>query len=98
MYILIKKGTLSGIHFQKTYKKVKIVSCTKGSIYDVIADITKDSKTYMKCFFVELSNENRKMLYISKGFAHEFHALEDNTEVFYRMPEFYHTECGCGIG
>ncbi|URZ15998.1 dTDP-4-dehydrorhamnose 3,5-epimerase [Clostridium felsineum] len=93
-----KKGTLRGMHFQKKpHEEVKIVRCTKGSIYDVVVDIRKDSETYMKCISVELSDKNRKMIYIPKGFAHGFQTLEDNTEVFYQMSEFYHPECASGI-
>jgi dTDP-4-dehydrorhamnose 3,5-epimerase len=93
-----KRGTLRGLHYQTTpYEEDKLVRCTRGSIYDVIIDLRPNSKTYKQCVSVEITSENRKMLYIPKGFAHGFQTLEDNTEVFYQMSEFYHDECARGI-
>ena len=93
-----KKGTLRGMHYQvKPHEEAKIVSCVKGSIYDVIVDLRQDSPTYYQWFTVELSTENYKMLYIPEGFAHGFQTLEDNTVVFYQMSEFYHPECSMGV-
>lgn len=93
-----KRGTLRGMHFQvKPYEEAKLVRCTKGSIYDVIIDLRDDSQTFMQWTSVELSSKNRKMLYVPKGFAHGFQTLEDDTEVFYQMSEFYHPECASGI-
>lgn len=93
-----KKGTLRGMHYQvKPHEEAKIVSCVRGSIYDVIIDLRPDSSTYYQWFTVELSTENYKMLYIPEGFAHGFQTLEDNTVVFYQMSEFYHPECSMGV-
>ena len=64
---------------------------------DVIIDLRQDSQTYRKWFFVELSENNYKTLYIPEGFAHGFQTLEDNTVVFYQMSEFYHPECARGV-
>jgi len=85
-----KKGTLRGMHFQ-VYpdEEIKIVRCTAGSIYDVIVDLRKESKTYLKFFGIKLTAQNRTMLYIPKKFAHGFVTLEDNSEVFYLISEFY---------
>jgi len=93
-----KKGTLRGMHYQAApYEEAKLVRCTMGAIYDVIIDIRQGSKTYMQLFACELTAENRKMLYVPEGFAHGFQTLEDNTEVFYQMSEFYHPDYAKGI-
>lgn len=94
----IKKGTLRGMHYQiKPHEEVKLVRCTQGSIYDVIVDIRPESATFKSWFAIELSAANRQMLYIPKGFAHGFETLEDNTEVFYQMSDFFHPESAKGI-
>lgn len=93
-----KKGTLRGMHYQiAPHEEVKIVSCIRGAIYDVIIDLRPDSDTYCQWFAVNLTAENYKMLYIPEGFAHGFQTLEDNTVVFYQMSEFYHPECARGV-
>lgn len=93
-----KKGTLRGMHFQKSpYEEDKLVRCTKGSIIDAIIDLRKDSPTYKKWFGVELSEENRKSLYVPKGFAHGYMTLKDNTEVTYLVTQFYTPEADSGI-
>ncbi|ETT65504.1 dTDP-4-dehydrorhamnose 3,5-epimerase [Paenibacillus odorifer] len=93
-----KKGTLRGMHYQSApYGEMKLIRCIKGSIYDVIIDLRPDSLTYKNWCSVFLSENNRKMLYIPEGFAHGFQTLEDNTEVFYQMGEFYHPESARGI-
>ena len=89
-----KKGTLRGMHYQTApYEEAKLVSCIKGSIYDVIIDLRSDSSSYCQWFAVVLRAEDYKMLYVPEGFAHGFQTLEDNTTVFYQMSEFYHEEC-----
>lgn len=88
-----KKGTLRGMHYQSPpYEEAKLVRCTMGAVYDVIVDIRKESKTFLQWLACELTAQNRKMLYVPEGFAHGFQTLEDNTEVFYQMSEFYHPE------
>ena len=90
-----KKGTLRGLHYQKApYEEVKLVRCIKGAIFDVIADIREDSPTYLQWIGVELSEENRKMIYVPKGFAHGFQTLTDDSEAMYMMSEFYHGDHG----
>ena len=92
------KGTLRGMHYQiEPHEEVKLVRCTQGSIYDIIVDIRPDSPTFKKWFGVKLTAENHKMLYVPEKFAHGFQTLEDNTEVFYQMSNFYHPECARGI-
>jgi dTDP-4-dehydrorhamnose 3,5-epimerase len=92
------KGTLRGLHYQiAPYEEAKLVYCTKGAIYDVIIDLRASSLTFKKWFGVDLTAENRRMLYIPEGFAHGFQTLEDDTEVFYQMSEFYNPEYARGI-
>ncbi len=85
-----KKGTLRGLHFQSApHEEAKLVRCTMGAIYDVILDLRGHSPTFKEHVAVVLSAENRKMLYVPEGLAHGFQTLEDHTEVFYQMSEFY---------
>jgi dTDP-4-dehydrorhamnose 3,5-epimerase len=92
------KGTLRGMHFQtKPYEEIKMVRCTKGKIYDVIIDLRTSSQTFKKWMSIELSEQNHKILYIPKGFAHGFQTLEDNTEVFYQISEYHHQDVSGGI-
>lgn len=92
------KGTLRGMHYQiPPHQEAKYVRCTKGSIFDVIIDLRKDSPTFKKWFGVELSQENYKMLYVPEDFAHGFITLEDNCEISYLMTEFYVPDAGATI-
>ena len=91
-------GTLRGMHYQcAPYEEAKLVSCTKGSIYDVIIDTRPSSVTYGQFFSIELSEKNNTMLYIPKGFAHGFQTLEDNSIASYQMFEFYNPESARGL-
>ena len=93
-----KKGTLRGMHYQAApHEEAKLVRCTRGAIYDVIVDLRVDSPAYRKCYACELTAENRRSLYIPEGFAHGFQTLQDNTEVFYQMSEFYYPESARGF-
>ena len=93
-----QKGILRGMHFQvEPYAEAKVVRCTSGAIYDVIIDLRSNSPTFSEWLAVELTADNRRMLYIPEGFAHGFQTLVDNTEVFYQMSEFYHPECARGV-
>jgi dTDP-4-dehydrorhamnose 3,5-epimerase len=86
----IEKGTLRGLHFQQApFSEVKLIRCIKGSIWDVIVDIRKNSPTYGKWFAAELTAENRTMMYVPKGFAHGFISLDDNSEILYMVSEAY---------
>ena len=92
------KGTLRGMHYQLAPKaEDKIVRCIKGSIYDVIIDMRKDSPTFCKWFGIELSAENKKSLFVPKGFAHGNISLEDNSELFYLVTEYYSPEQERGV-
>jgi dTDP-4-dehydrorhamnose 3,5-epimerase len=91
-------GTIRGMHYQVApYEEAKIVRCIRGAILDVIIDIRDDSKTFKQWVGIELSATNRRALYVPEGFAHGFQTLEDDTEVFYQMSEFYHNECVMGF-
>lgn len=92
-----KKGVLRGLHYQ-LYPKAqgKLVRCLKGKIWDVAIDIRKNSPTYKKWVGVELSEENKFMLFIPPGFAHGFLALEDS-EVFYKATHEYDKDLDGGI-
>jgi dTDP-4-dehydrorhamnose 3,5-epimerase len=93
-----KRGTLRGMHYQSApYEEIKLVRCTKGAIYDVIIDLRPDSQTFREWYSIELTENNRKMLYIPEGFAHGFLTLTDHTEVFYQMSEFYAPGHGRGV-
>lgn len=85
-----KKGTLRGMHYQAPpFEEAKLIRCTRGALYDVIIDLRVTSPTFMQHFGIILTPEQRNMLYVPEGFAHGFLTLEDNTEVFYQMSEFY---------
>lgn len=84
------KGQIRGMHYQEApYEETKIVRCTRGAVYDVILDLRKDSLTYNQWYGTELSCKNGKILYVPKGFAHGYKTIEDNTELFYMMDQFY---------
>lgn len=85
-----KRHTIRGMHFQKPPNaQAKLVRCTRGAIYDVIIDLRPDSPTFKQWVGEELTAENRRMLYVPEGFAHGFQTLEDNSEVFYQITNFY---------
>ena len=93
-----QRGTLRGMHYNRTpYEEAKLVRCQTGAIYDVIVDLRPGSKTLGQWLGVELNSQNRRMLYIPKGFAHGFLTLTDDSEIFYQMSEFYVPDAGLGI-
>jgi dTDP-4-dehydrorhamnose 3,5-epimerase len=88
-----KKGTLRGLHFQTNPKsQIKLVRCTKGKILDVAVDLREGSPTYKNWIAVELTEENKKQVFIPKGFAHGFLTLTDDAEVQYKVDEYYSPE------
>ncbi len=93
-----KKGTLRGIHYQLEPKsEVKIVRCIKGALFDVIVDLRPKSETFGQWFGAELSAENRRMMYVPRGFGHAFLTLEDDTEALYMVSEAYSPEYERGL-
>lgn len=92
------KGTIRGVHFQKEPKSEdKIVQCLRGKIYDVVVDLRKDSSTFGQWIAEELSEDNKKIFFIPKGYAHGFQTLTDNCLVQYFMNEFYSPEHASGV-
>jgi dTDP-4-dehydrorhamnose 3,5-epimerase len=92
------KGTLRGMHFQTApYEEVKLIRCTRGAIFDAIIDLRSGSPTFKQHLAVVLSADNAKTLYVPEGFAHGFQTLEDNTEVFYQMSQFYARDHARGV-
>ncbi|MGA2606305.1 MAG: dTDP-4-dehydrorhamnose 3,5-epimerase [Terriglobia bacterium] len=93
-----RKGTLRGLHYQVApYGEVKVVRCTAGAIYDVAVDLRPDSLTYKQWVAAELTEDNRRALYIPVGCAHGFQTLVDDAEVYYQISEFYHREAAKGV-
>jgi dTDP-4-dehydrorhamnose 3,5-epimerase len=91
-------GTLRGMHYQLAPKaEDKIIRCLRGALFDAIIDLRPDSPTFLQHFTIELTAENRTMLYVPKGFAHGFLTLADDTESFYLVTEFYSPEHERGI-
>ena len=87
------KGVLRGLHFQNPpYAQGKLVRVIKGAVLDVAVDIRKDSPTYGQHFSVELSEENKTLVWIPPGFAHGFATLKDNTIFTYKCTEVYNKE------
>lgn len=93
-----KKGIIRGLHFQRNPMcQAKLLTCLKGEILDVAVDLRKDSPTYKKWISVKLTAENKKQIFIPKGFAHGFLTLTDDVEIMYKCDELYSPECDGGI-
>jgi dTDP-4-dehydrorhamnose 3,5-epimerase len=93
-----RKGTLRGMHFQtEPHGEVKIVTCLKGAILDVIVDLREGSRAFRKWQGFELTQENRHRLYIPKGFAHGFQTLTDDVEMLYLISAFYAPTAASGV-
>ncbi|SEW30634.1 dTDP-4-dehydrorhamnose 3,5-epimerase [[Clostridium] fimetarium] len=98
IYCPQKAGTLYGIHFQnKPVEQTKLLYCMKGRGLDFAIDLRRDSNTYKKWVCVELSSDNRKQIYIPKGFGHAFLSLEDNTTVVMKIDNYFHPDYRKGI-
>jgi dTDP-4-dehydrorhamnose 3,5-epimerase len=93
-----RAGTLRGMHFQRPpHAETKLVRCTRGALYDVVVDIRPDSDTYLRWLGVELTERNRRTLYVPEGFAHGYQTLVDATEVWYQMSVPYAPESADGL-
>lgn len=92
-----KKGVLRGLHFQIDFPQDKLVRVIRGEVFDVAVDKRPGSPTYGKWFGVTLSEENKKMFFIPKGFAHGFLVLSDYAEFTYKCTDFYHPNDEGGI-
>ncbi len=93
-----RRGTIRGLHFQSPpHEEPKVVRCTRGSIFDVIVDLRRDSVTLRQWYGVELTEDNRRAIYVPPGFAHGFQTLSDNAEVYYQMGAAYVPDAAAGI-
>ncbi len=93
-----QKGVLRGLHFQKTpFEQAKLVRCIKGKVLDAAVDIRKNSKTYGQYIAVELSEENKKQLFIPRGFAHGFVVLSEDAIFTYKVDNIYKPDYESGI-
>ena len=92
-----KKGVLRGLHFQKENTQAKVVRCLKGEIFDVAVDLRPGSKTYGKWEGIILSEENKKMFMIPRGFAHGFLVLSDEAEFSYKCDDIYNPGAEGGL-
>ena len=91
------RGTVRGLHFQRRpHEETKIVRCTRGAIFDVIVDLRRYSPTYLRWQGFELTAENRRAIYVPKGFAHGFQTVIDNAEIAYQISAFYAPEAAAG--
>jgi dTDP-4-dehydrorhamnose 3,5-epimerase len=91
-------GVVRGLHFQRPpYAQSKLVRCVRGKVLDVVVDIRKSSPTYGKHICVELSEENRRQVFIPKGFAHGFAVLSETAIFQYKCDEFYQPSSGGGL-
>ena len=92
------RGVLRGLHFQKPpYTQSKLVRCLKGSVLDVVLDIRKDSKTYGIFETISLTEENKKQLFIPKGFAHGFIVLSKSAIFSYKVDNYYNQDSESGV-
>ena len=93
-----RAGTLRGMHFQAPpHDEIELIRCTAGAAYDVALDLRPDSATYRQWMAVELSAENRRMVYLPAGIAHGFQTLVDETELFYQISVPYHAPSSRGV-
>jgi dTDP-4-dehydrorhamnose 3,5-epimerase len=93
-----KRHTVRGMHFQRhPHTEAKLVRCTRGRVLDVVVDLRKSSPSYKAWFGVELSDQNRRALYVPEGLAHGYMTLCDNTEILYQVSAPYHPESESGV-
>jgi len=91
------RGTLRGLHWQAApHEEVKLVRVVRGAAFDVVVDLRADSPTYCRCFTTMLDARSGRAVYVPRGCAHGFLTLEDDTDVFYQMSEFYVPELARG--
>lgn len=84
-----RKGVLRGLHFQKTKPQGKLVSVTRGAVYDVVADVNPSSPTFGQYVGVELSEDNHRQLWVPPGYAHGFLVLSDEVDFVYKCTDYY---------
>jgi len=92
------KFTVRGLHYQRSiYSQAKLVRVVQGSVIDTVVDIRAESETYGKSFSILLTGDNKKQLFVPRGFAHGFSTLANNTIFNYKCDDFYNAESECGI-
>lgn len=92
------QGTVRGLHYQLApHQEAKVVSCTRGAVYDVVLDLRPESPTYLRWDAAELTADKHRMLYVPEGCAHGFQTLTADSELLYLMSEFYTPEHACGV-
>ena len=92
-----RRGVLRGLHFQKVRPQGKLVTCLRGSIFDVVVDINPNSKTFKNYFSVELNDKNHLQLWIPPGYAHGFCVLSEQADFMYKCTELYEPNDESGI-
>ena len=93
-----EKGTLRGLHYQNApYAEVKLVSCTRGSVFDVFVDLRPESPTFRHWYGVHLDQDEPKLVYVPEGCAHGYQATSDDAAVIYPTTEFYTPESEGGL-
>jgi dTDP-4-dehydrorhamnose 3,5-epimerase len=93
-----RQGTLRGMHFQHPpHAETKLVRCTRGAIFDVIVDLRPDSETYKEWLGVELTDENRRALFVPEGFAHGYQTLVPDSEIIYQVSAAYAPQAEGGV-
>jgi dTDP-4-dehydrorhamnose 3,5-epimerase len=90
-----KKGVLRGLHYQLEQPQAKLVRVVRGAVFDVVVDLRQSSSNFGQWFGLELSSDNKKQLWIPKGFAHGFLVLSDEAAIIYKATDYWHaaTEC-----
>jgi dTDP-4-dehydrorhamnose 3,5-epimerase len=89
-----RRGVLRGLHYQTApHAQAKLVRVTRGAVWDVAVDIRRSSPTFGKHFGLELTEENRKQLWIPEGFAHGFVVLSETADFLYKTTDFYEPQC-----
>ena len=92
------KGVLRGLHFQTgAYAQAKLVRVVKGTVLDVVVDMRKESPTFSKHFSIELSEDNKRQLFVPRGFAHGFIVLSETAIFSYKCDNFYNKESEQGL-
>ncbi len=93
-----KKGTVRGMHYQvPPFSEIKLIRCVKGAVLDVVVDIRKGSPTFLQHLAVELSEDNKTMIYLPEGFAHGFQTLTDQAELIYHHTEYFTPQADAGL-
>ena len=94
----VAKGTLRGLHYQVApYEEAKLLRCIRGAVFDVLVDIRSGSPTYGSWFGAELTSENRQMMLVPAGCAHGYLTLDNDSEVYYLVSQFYEAKAEKGI-